>query len=57
MEYDQRVIIKFLFNERADACDIADREKERQTDRQTNRQTDKQTDCRHSLLNIFINYE
>jgi hypothetical protein len=25
MEYDQRVIIKFPLNERANACDIADR--------------------------------
>jgi hypothetical protein len=25
MEYDQRVIIKFAWNERTDACDIADR--------------------------------
>jgi hypothetical protein len=26
MKYDQRVIIKFLLNEEADACDIADKD-------------------------------
>jgi hypothetical protein len=42
MEYDERVIIKFLLNERADAREIADIF---------------QIDCRHSLVNIFINFE
>jgi hypothetical protein len=42
MEYDQRVIIKFLCNEEADARDSADR---------------LQTDFRHSLVNILINFE
>jgi hypothetical protein len=39
MEYDQRMIIKFLLNEGADARDIADR---------------LETDCMHNLVNIFI---
>jgi hypothetical protein len=42
MEYDQRVIIKFLWNKRADASDLADK---LQTDcRQTANRL--QTDCR-----------
>jgi hypothetical protein len=42
MEYDQRVIVKFLWNEEADARDIANR---------------LQTDFRHNLLNMLINFE
>jgi hypothetical protein len=42
IEYDQRVIIKFLLNEGADARDIADI---------------LQTDCMHSLVNMLINFE
>jgi hypothetical protein len=37
MEYDQRMIIKFLLNERANACDMIDRQTNRQTDRQRDR--------------------
>jgi hypothetical protein len=42
MEYDPRVIIKFLLNEGAHARDIADR---------------LQTGCRYSLVNMLINFE
>jgi hypothetical protein len=42
MEHDQRVIIKFLWNEEADACKIAAK---------------LQPNCMHGLLNMLINFE
>jgi hypothetical protein len=53
MEYDQRVIIKFLWNEGTDACDIANR---LQTDcRQIADRL--QTDSKYYLVNMFIHFE
>jgi hypothetical protein len=42
MEYDQRVIIRFLWNEGSDARDIAER---------------LQTDFSHNLMNMLINFK
>jgi hypothetical protein len=42
MDYDQSVIIKFLWKKGADACQIVAR---------------LQSDCRHRLLNMLINFE
>jgi hypothetical protein len=62
IEYDQRVIVKFLLNEAADARYIADRETagRLQAGRlQAGRQAAGrlQAGCRHSLANMLINFE
>jgi hypothetical protein len=64
IEYDQRVIIKFLWNKRADAHDIADRLETDCRQIADRLQTDcrqiadrLQTDFRHSLVNMLINIE
>jgi hypothetical protein len=52
MEYDQRVIIKFLWNEGADACNIADR---MQTECRQNADR-MQTECRQISDRLQTNF-